>query len=125
MMVVMRCACSLVIAAAFAVAIPSASAQTLAPSFEDSVAIGGLDTPVALAFAPTGEVFVAEKTGLVKEFAPLPSPGPGTIVLDLRAHAPIGLVAPVWNDSCGGAGQPNPTAPGGGCVASGRLARYR
>ena len=155
MMVVMRCACSLVMAAAFAVAIPSASAQTLAPSFEDSVAIGGLDTPVALAFAPTGEVFVAEKAGLVKEFGPLPSPGLGTVVLDLRAQvasyldrgllgiaihpafpvvpyvyvlytydAPIGLTAPVWNDSCGGAGQPNPTAPGGGCVASGRLARY-
>ena len=156
MMVVMRCACSLLVAAAFPVAIPSASAQTLAPSFEDSVAIGNLDTPVALAFAPTGEVFVAEKAGLLKEFAPLPSPGPGTVVLDLRAQvasyhdrgllgmaihpafpvmpyvyvlytydAPIGLAAPLWNDSCGGTGQPNPSAPGGGCVVSGRLARYR
>lgn len=151
----MRCVRPLVIAVAFAVAIPSASAQTLAPSWQDSVAISGLDTPVALAFAPTGELFVAEKAGLVKEFAPLPSPGTGTIVLDLRAQvasyhdrglmglaihpafpmvpyvyvlytydAPIGLAAPVWNDRCGGPGQPNPTAPGGGCVASGRLARY-
>lgn len=155
MMAVMRCACSLLVAAAFAGAIPSASAQTLAPSFDDSVAIASLDTPVALAFAPTGELFVAEKAGLVKEFAPLPSPGAGTVVLDLRAQvasyhdrgllglaihpafpvmpyvyvlytydAPIGLLAPVWNDSCGGPGQPHPTDPGAGCVASGRLARY-
>ncbi len=155
MMVVMRCVRSLVIGAVFAVAIPGASAQTLAPSWQDSVAIGGLDAPIALAFAPTGELFVAEKAGLVKEFAPLPSGGAGTVVLDLRAQvasyqdrgllglavhpafpvmpyvyvlytydAPIGLAAPFWNDSCGGPGQPNPTAPGGGCVASGRLARY-
>ena len=155
MMTVMRCVRWLVVAAALASAIPSARAQTLAPSFEDSIAIGNLDTPVALAFAPTGEVFVAEKAGLVKEFAPLPSPGAGTVVLDLRAQvasyhdrgllglalhpafpvmpyiyvlytydAPIGAAVPFWNDSCGGPGQPHPTNPGGGCVASGRLARY-
>ena len=134
---------------------PRAFAETLEPKWDDSIAINGLDTPVAVRFSPDGDVFVAEKAGLVKRFAPLPSPGTGTVVLDLRAavstyqdrgllglaldpgfplvpyvyvlytyDAPPGQLAPIWNDTCGGPGQPDPVGKGGGCVVSGRLARY-
>nr|WP_281385999.1 PQQ-dependent sugar dehydrogenase [Nocardioides luti] len=36
--------------------------------FRDQVVIGGLDQPTAMAFAPDGRVFVAEKTGVIKVF---------------------------------------------------------
>lgn len=130
-------------------------AETLLPNFVDTTEIAGLRAPVTVRFAPTGEVFIAEKAGLLKRFAPLPSPGPATVLLDLRAQvasfqdrgllsfaldpgfplvpyvyvlytydAPPGQIAPVWNDTCGQPGQPPATTPGGGCVASGRLARF-
>lgn len=38
--------------------------------------------------------------------------------------APPGQATPHWNDTCGAAGQPDPGAWGGGCVASGRLVRF-
>ena len=38
--------------------------------------------------------------------------------------APPGMASPMWNDSCGGPGQPDPIMFGGGCVATGRLVRF-
>lgn len=61
-------------------------ALTLASKFEDQAVITGLDFPVAMRFSLEGELFVAEKEGRVKRFAPLPNPGPGVVVLDLRAE---------------------------------------
>jgi uncharacterized protein (TIGR03382 family) len=144
-----------VIACVLALAAPMARAKTLPPSFVDTTEISGLVEPTAVRFSPTGEVFIAEKAGVLKRFAPLPDPGPGTVVLDLRGKTldyhdrgllsfaldpgfplvpyvyvlytydgPPGQPAPVWRDSCGFNGQPSPTDPGGGCVASGRLSRY-
>lgn len=52
--------------------------------------IEGLTEPVAVRFERAGEVFVAEKTGRVKLFAPLPAPGPGVVVLDIQARGPLG-----------------------------------
>ena len=143
------------IAIAITFAAPTVRAETLPPNFIDTTEIEGLRAPVAVRFSPTGEVFIAEKAGLLKRFAPLPSPGPGTVILDIRAKvasfqdrgllsfaldpgfplvpyvyvlytydAPPGQIAPIWNDTCGQAGQPSATNPGGGCVASGRLARF-
>ncbi|MEJ7696123.1 MAG: hypothetical protein WKF78_05745 [Candidatus Limnocylindrales bacterium] len=43
-------------------------------TFQDTVAISGLTFPTALRFAPTGGVFVAEKSGLIKVFDSLTRP---------------------------------------------------
>ena len=43
----------------------------LRPGFQDSVVLQGLQSPTAVALAPDGRVFVAEKTGIVKVFASL------------------------------------------------------
>jgi uncharacterized protein (TIGR03382 family) len=141
---------SLPVVAMLAMATPSAGAPVLPPRFDDVPVIDGLDEPVAVRFDSGGNVFVAEKAGVIKLFDPLPTPGPGTIVLDIRDRvmsyqdrgllgialdprypavpyvyvlytfdAPPGGVAPVWSDHCD-----NPTGVGGGCVVSGRLARY-
>jgi glucose/arabinose dehydrogenase len=125
------------------------SPSRLPPGFQDSLVIGGLTHPTVVRFSPDGRVFVAEKSGLVKVFASLyatqPSifadltrnvddywdrgllgmtldpgfPGKPYVYVLYAYDAPIGGVAPVWNDGC-------PTPPGpntDGCVISGRLSR--
>ncbi len=62
------------------------AALTLASKFEDQAVITGLNFPVAMRFSSEGEIFVAEKDGRVKRFAPLPTPGAAEVVLDLRAE---------------------------------------
>ena len=47
--------------------------------------LSGLNTPTALAFAPDGRVFVAEKSGLIKVFSSLGDPTP-TVFADLRTE---------------------------------------
>lgn len=133
-----------------ALPMPGHGEPILLPGFDDVPVIEGLSEPVAVRFDRAGEVFVAEKAGRVKLFAPLPAPGPGVVVLDIRDQvmdyqdrgllglvlhprypdvpfvyvlytydAPPGVAAPVWNDHCD-----DPTGIAGGCVVSGRLARY-
>jgi glucose/arabinose dehydrogenase len=116
----------------------------LPPGFQDSLVLGGLTHPTVVRFSPDGRVFVAEKSGLIKVFPSLYATQP-TVFADLSRNvddywdrgllgmaldpgfpakpyvydAPIGGVAPVWNDGC-------PTPPGpntDGCVISGRLSR--
>ena len=58
-------------------------AQTAAPGYADSVQFAGLAGPTALAFAPDGRVFVAEKRGMVQVFDSLASPTPHRFA-DLR-----------------------------------------
>lgn len=125
------------------------AASTLAPGFQESVAITGLTNPTSLHFASDGRVFVTQKNGLILVYNSLTSTTP-TIFADLRSEvddywdrgllglaldpnfpatpyvyviyafdAPIGGTAPTWNDTC-------PTPPGAttdGCVISGRLVR--
>ena len=46
-----------------------ASATTLPPGFQESTQPWtGLDTPIAIEFAPNGRVFVAEKSGVIKTY---------------------------------------------------------
>src|ERR1041384_7549135 len=63
---------------------PAHSTPILPPRFDDVPVIDGLSEPVAVRFEPGGGVFVAEKAGVIKRFDPLPNPGAGTIVLDIR-----------------------------------------
>ncbi|MEQ0565434.1 PQQ-dependent sugar dehydrogenase [Amycolatopsis sp. NEAU-NG30] len=131
---------------AVATAAPAAAVPT---GFTDTVAIGGLTSPTAAAFAPDGRVFVAEKSGLVKVFDSLADPT-ATVFADLRTQTQdfwdrglLGLAvdpafpsrpyvyvsytldalpggtAPQWGDTC-------PTPPGAtdqGCVVTGRISR--
>ncbi|MEZ5062916.1 MAG: PQQ-dependent sugar dehydrogenase [Solirubrobacterales bacterium] len=119
----------------------AASAAALPPNFSDRVAISGLNTPTALAFAPDGRVFVAEKNGLIKLYSSLGDPTP-SVFADLRTEtynaanrgllgmtldpdfpsrpyvyvsyaydAPIGGIAPKWGTP-GKTEDPCPTPPG-------------
>ena len=61
---------------------PPAGASVPA-GFADSVVISGLTEPTAVRFATDGRIFVAEKSGLIKEFDS-PTDTSATIVADLR-----------------------------------------
>lgn len=119
------------------------------PPFTDTVALRGINLPMAVAFAPGGEVFVAEKSGRILRFGgiddPTPEvaanlsanvhnswdrgllglavhpdyPSPRALFVLYTADAPPGEMPPVWNDFC-------PTPPGpatDGCVVGGRVSR--
>ena len=68
-----------------AFAVPAADAQALPAGFTESTAIGGLEVPTAVRFAPGGQVIVAEKSGLIKEFDSVGDPN-AHIVADLRGE---------------------------------------
>src|SRR5436190_11648532 len=61
----------------------SASAATTPAGFTDLTVWSGLTEPTAIAFAPDGRVFVAEKSGLIKVFASRAATQP-TVFADLR-----------------------------------------
>ena len=123
-------------------------ALTLPAGFAEETVFGGLSQPTAVRFSPDGRVFVAEKSGLIKEFESLSDTTP-RVYADLRRNvhdywdrgllgialdpnfpttnviyalytydAPIGGTAPVYNDFCS-----DPTGVSGGCKVSGRLSR--
>ena len=62
-----------------------AAAAVVPTGFTDRTEISGLDMPTAVAFAPDGRVFVAEKAGVVKVFDSLDDPTP-TVFADLRTQ---------------------------------------
>jgi len=126
--------------------VPRAQALTLPSGFSEKIVFTGLSQPTAVRFSPDGRVFVAEKSGLIKEFDSLTDSTP-RVYADLRTNvhdywdrgllglaldpsfptknviyalythdAPIGGIAPVYNDNCA-----DPT--GTGCKVSGRLSR--
>jgi glucose/arabinose dehydrogenase len=128
-----------------------ASSPTLPAGFSESIIFSGLETPTAVRFASDGRVFIAEKSGLIKVFANLNATTPTIVAdlsgevmdyydrgllsialdpnfpatPDLYAlytyDAPIGGIAPVWQDHCD-----DPFgATTEGCVVSGRLSRFR
>ena len=137
---------ALLLALLAAVVVPQASAVTLPSGFSEKVVFTGLSQPTAVRFSQDGRVFVAEKSGLIKEFESLadttprvyadlrtnvhdywdrgllslaldPSFPTKNVIYALYAHdAPIGGAAPVYNDTCA-----DPT--GAGCKISGRLSR--
>ena len=126
--------------------VPRAQAVTLPAGFTEKVVFTGLSQPTAVRFSSDGRVFVAEKSGLIKEFDSLsdatprvyadlrpkvhdywdrgllgialdPSFPTKNVIYALYTHdAPIGGTAPVYNDNCA-----DPT--GAGCKVSGRLSR--
>ena len=60
---------ALIACAALAAWPAPASATTLPPGFQESTQPWtGLDTPIAIEFAPNGRVFVAEKSGVIKTY---------------------------------------------------------
>lgn len=130
-------------------ALPTLLLAAPLPPFTDTVVLSGLDMPIALRFAPGGEVFVAEKAGRIVRYGGIADPTPEVVadfsenvhdywdrgLLGLAIHpdyprerslfvlytldAPPGQLPPVWNDQC-------PTPPGptiDGCVVSGRVSR--
>jgi glucose/arabinose dehydrogenase len=64
---------------------PAGAAPVVRDGFADDVMLSGLTEPTALAFAPDGTAFVAEKSGLVKRYASVAG-GPATVVADLRTQ---------------------------------------
>ncbi|MEW5988097.1 MAG: PQQ-dependent sugar dehydrogenase [Chloroflexota bacterium] len=125
-----------------------ASLPIYPPGFSETTIFSGLSSPTVLAFAPNGQVFVGEKSGLVKVYDGLNDPT-ATIFADLRTNvhdywdrgllglavdpnypanpyiyvlytldAPIGHPPPVFNDDCA-----DPL--GNGCTVGGRLSRVQ
>jgi glucose/arabinose dehydrogenase/RNase P/RNase MRP subunit p29 len=62
---------------------PAADAAVIPSGFDESTVISGLTNPTVVRFASDGRVFVAEKSGLVKEFDSLTDTTP-TVVADLN-----------------------------------------
>ena len=60
-------------------------AAPLPPGFQESIVFSGLTNPTAVRFAPSGRIFVAEKSGLIKVFENLADTTP-TIFADLRTN---------------------------------------
>ncbi|CAN5531965.1 PQQ-dependent sugar dehydrogenase [soil metagenome] len=60
-------------------------AAALPPNFRDTVAVSGLTEPTQVRFAPNGKVYVAEKSGIVKELDSLDDTTP-RVVADLRTN---------------------------------------
>lgn len=123
---------------------PAANVAALPANFQDTVVFSGLNTPTAIAFAPNGKIFIAEKSGIIKVFDNLQDTTP-TIFADLRNEVqdysdrglvglvvdpqfptrpyvyalytmdgPIGSSLPFYNDNC-----PNPDI----CPAGSRLSK--
>ena len=142
------------LAAAVSALVWAAAAGTMPSGFQDAVVYSGLTQPTAIAFAPDGHVFVAEKSGIIKVFSSVSSTTP-TVFADLRTEvhnwwdrglvglavnpnfpaspyvyvlytldAAIGGSAPTW----GAAGQTADTCatpPGGNTPADGCMASGR
>ena len=117
-----------------------------AAGFRDTVVLRGLEEPLGVTFAPDGRIFVAEKAGVIKEFAGLERPA-ARVFADLgrrvftngdrglfalavdprfpdRPHVyvlytfdgPVGAPEPLGRTSCSGLFT-------GGCPVSGRVSR--
>jgi uncharacterized repeat protein (TIGR01451 family) len=70
--------------AVWALALPARSeATTLPPGFQESIVYSGLQEPTAVAFAPDGRVFVANKSGLIDVFDDIADTTP-SLFADLR-----------------------------------------
>ena len=126
-----------------------ADASVLPSGFQDTVVLSGMTNPTVVQFAPDGRIFVGQKNGVIKVFSSLTDTSPVTfadlsaevddywdrgllgLALDpdfptrpyvyvlYTYDAPIGGIAPRWNDAC-------PSPPGAttdGCVVSARVSK--
>ena len=64
---------------------PAGAAPVVRTGFADNVVFAGLNQPTAIAFAPDGEVFVAEKTGIIERFDSIADGTPSQFA-DLRTQ---------------------------------------
>src|SRR5215475_13447343 len=127
----------------------AALASVLPGGFQDTVALSGLTNPTVVQFSPDGRIFIGQKNGVIKVFSSLTDTSPVTfadlsaevddywdrgllgLALDpdfptrpyvyvlYTYDAPIGGIAPRWNDAC-------PSPPGAttdGCVVSARVSK--
>ena len=60
-------------------------ASTLPSGFDETTVFTGLTNPTVVRFAPDGRIFVAEKSGVIKEFDSVPDTTP-TTVADLNSN---------------------------------------
>ena len=128
----------------------NAQAAVLPTGFAEQIVFSGLNEPTNIEFAGDGQIFVAEKGGVVKYFDNLADTTP-TVFANLTANvhnqwdrgllgmalapnfptdpwiyllytydAPPGQTAPVYNDDCNSV--PG-GANGGNCIVQGRLSR--
>jgi uncharacterized repeat protein (TIGR01451 family) len=68
------------------------ASQTLAPGFAQTKLAGGLSKPVALDFAPGGDIYIAEQAGVIVDYhngAVLPTP---VLTLNVFFHGETGLL---------------------------------
>ena len=124
--------------------LPAVNASALPANFQDTVVWSDLIYPTAISFAPNGQIFVAEKSGIIKVYDNLQDTTP-TFFADLRAKvheysdrgllglvvdpqyptrpyvyvlytmdAPLGSSPPYYNDEC-----PNPDI----CPTGARLSK--
>ena len=127
-----------------------AAVPTLPDGFRDTIALDGLTLPTAVRFAPDGQIFVAEKSGIIKRFTSLGDRNPiivanlSTAVDDIIDRGLESLaIDPGWSsgrrylyvtyslDAAIGEQPPRwndscPNPPGiddDGCVIGGRLSR--
>lgn len=136
----------LVVAGILPLSLPAVAAPNPISPFSATEVFTGLNVPVAVAFAPDGRVFVAEKSGRIKAFDSLSDTTPTTVinvasnVYDYWDRGFLGFAIDpnfatspylyflysfdsgnAWGDTC-----PNP--PGDtndGCVTDGRLSRVQ
>lgn len=129
-------------------AAPPALAMELPPGYQADAPIGGIRFPTTLDLAPNGDVFVAERDGLIRVYQGLEDPTPSFFTdLSSKVHgygdrgllgmkldpayptrpylyvsyshdAPLGGTAPVYSDTCPGEATT-------GCTISGRLSRFQ
>ncbi len=123
--------------------------SALPSGFQETVVFSGLDSPIAIRFAPDGRIFVAEKSGVINVYNNLSDSTPIQFadlslnvyngwdrgLLGMAIHpdfpnlpyiyvlytldADVGGTPPKWGDTC-------PDPPGytnDGCTVSGRLSR--
>ena len=132
-------------------AAPVAAATVIEPGFQVTTVLSGFDLPTAVAFAPDGRVFIAERAGILKAFDSLSDQTPTTVadlstnvhasgdrgLLGLAIHpqfpsqpyvyvaytvdAPPGGTPPFYHDTC--PRSPNNVADG--CPATARVSRLQ
>ena len=132
---------------------PSADASTLPAGFFDRTVISGLNRPTAFAISNDGRVFIAAKSGIIREFDLNNPSTPAVTVADLRLnvydvgdsgllgltldpnfpsspylYVAYGYDAPIGGTaptygSASGDSCPTPPGPTNGCITSGRVSR--
>src|SRR5690348_4908693 len=78
--------CLLAILAGGSAGPPSADASTLPAGFFDQTILSGLNRPTAFAISSDGRIFIASKSGIIREFDLNNPSAPAVTVADLRLN---------------------------------------